>query len=249
MSARAQDVPAPLNVQFATATEYHEGAERTRPDGAVPLQNNAVSPMTGCEGILSGGSYWNLIRPDTPSFGTAGWVRHNDFHGTFNDLKDARENPSKITVSIPDGIYVFTSARKNQPEKNVYPYAIGFEKLLNSSLAAKSSKSILLAGLEPGALYDLVLFGRGISGPKGKQTATTTFRVNDEEKSTAAFDIREGPRAASEGIDYVIFRSVPASTDGEISIEFSPNLEESNASRGGYLNGLQIEKAVLSKPQ
>lgn len=236
------DAPLLVNIQFGTAEMMFD----TKLDSKEEEPNIFVNSFTGNEGVLPGGSYWNLIQPKeaSPSVGYA--IGGKPLIGTFKDLKDGDENETKISITIDEGSTVSTSTATDKGGSGQHFYPVGYVSLMNSGLSGVPSGLLIFGGLTPAQPYTLVFYGHPMGYIGTMCTGGMSVTVNGVTKNEGPFDFKV-TREISEGTDYLQFNNVSPDSSGHLTVTFSGyDTVSKKVGGGGWLSAIQIQAA--SKP-
>ncbi|QDU89508.1 Di-glucose binding within endoplasmic reticulum [Pirellulimonas nuda] len=157
------------------------------------------------------GTTWNKVL-NTAAPGTGG-------------LNDATGQATTVSLSFST-ISQFDTGSDTEGERGP---GDAYNPLMQDYLFTTGSNSFTLSGLEAGASYDLYLYGQG-----DKLNQETAFTLGGQTLTTS-FDTQVGGNGAfAEGVEFVVFRSAPASAAGTIDFSIA-----GVANNGGF-NGLQL---------
>jgi hypothetical protein len=212
-----------INVQFAdnaTGDAYGGGGPTVE-----PTQSGAVV-------LGSAGDTWNALSGFTySSYPTGG-------SGGPYSLVYANGSPSAVSVSSLTFNGSFASVEPNFPSTSAFtgtPWA----NLMGAYISVPSQTApgyVSLAGLEPSATYNLVLY----SAPNAGEVRSALFTVDGNTLSTA---YNGTTSTLIQGVDYVEFTGVKSDAIGNLVITFSgTGSAQSGLSAEGDFNGFQLEQ-------
>lgn len=192
------------------------------------------------KGVLPGGTYWNLVQPKEASPNKQYEVGEIPLIGTFA-LKDAKEAPTKLSVTIGEGSMILTKLAQDTEATGTHFFPAGYSGLLNSGLIGLPNGSLVIGGLTPAQSYTLVFYGHPLGYLDTKCGEGLSITINDVTKNSDAFDFKVA-RELKEGVDYLTFKNITPDATGNLTVTFSGyDTVQAKQIGGGWLSAMQIQ--------
>jgi len=220
------------HAQFLINVQFADNATGNAYGGGGP----AVEPTQSGAAVLgSAGDAWNALSGFTySSYPTGG-------SGGPYSLVKGNGTPSGVTVSSLRFNGSFVSSEPNFPSYSAFtgtPWA----NLMGAYISVPSSTVpgyVLLAGLAPGATWDLVLYNAANANSGNFSAVRTTCFTVDGNTLSSTWDGVTSKLVA--GVDYVEFRGVKSDAMGNLVIIFSGSAGSGLSAEGDF-NGFQLQQ-------